>query len=99
MRAWEARLNHLRELRTAWNSGEEGEPITDIAFEVATKVLSSPAMYRFTTRPGIFATMTGGISLEMPPASGWDYEIEISSEGLITGDTEAFGLGPSLDVE
>ena len=43
--------------------------------------------------------MTGGISLEMPPASGWDYEIEISSEGLITGDTEAFGLGPSLDVE
>ena len=95
MRDFEARLDYLRHRTAGWFNGREGQPVTDIAFEVATMILKSPAMYKFQERPGIFPTPDGGLSLEF--WAGLDSEIEISPLGIITGNTELFGLGTKID--
>lgn len=95
MRDFEARFSHLRENTCGDFGGIKWEPVTDTAFEVAAMVLKSPAMYKFQQRPGIFPTPEGGLFLEFLRV---DAEIEISPLGIITGNTELFGLGPSPDV-
>ena len=95
MRDFEARFANLRENKRCEFEGIQWEPVTDTAFEVAAMVLKSPAMYKFQQRPGIFPTPEGGLSLEFFRMGA---EIEISPLGIITGNTELFGLGPSPDA-
>lgn len=87
MRDFEARFAAIKEAK--W--GTDWKPVTDIAFEVAAMILNSPAMYKFPQRPGIFPTPSGGLVLEL--LGRFDTEIEISPLGIITGNTELFGLG------